>query len=405
MVVQAYEHKHIKVEDSPMQSDSTPSPNSDTVPPAPKKRSWLWRLVPLSFLILLALVIVLMGGKIKSVAEALQEEKAAAMNQKQPNINVVSLTLKPSSIRDRISLPASVMPWVNLTVLTEVRGKVTTLSVREGQRVRKGDVLAHLDQRDYENNLRSTKASLAAAKANLKRLKELQRDHLSTRSQLDDAVAQVESLQAAMDTAALNLERCAITAPMDGIINQRHIDKGQYLNLADPVVEILQIDRVKIIVGIPESDVEAVRRLDRFEVTIDALNGRKFTAKKYFLSRTADSQARVYPLELALENRDHEILPDMFARVEIVKQEVADSLAIPLYAIISRNDQHLVYVVEDSLAQVREIDLGIQEGWRIQAKTGLKVGDEVIVVGQRSVNDGTAVKVVRTIGDIEELNQ
>jgi RND family efflux transporter MFP subunit len=390
-----------------MQNAQLTPPNTENVPspPTPKKRSWLWRLIPLSFLLLLALVIVLMGGRIKSEAEALQEEKAAAMKQKQADINVVSLALAPSAIRDRISLPASVMPWVNLTVSAEVRGKVTTLSVREGQRVSKGDVIAHLDPRDYENNLRSTKASLAAAKASLKRLTELQRERLSTRSQLDDAVAQVENYQAAMDTAALNLERCAITAPMDGIINQRHIESGQYLNVADPVVEILQIDRVKIIVGIPESDVEAVRRLDSFEVTIDALNGRKFTAKKHFLSRTADSQARVYPLELALDNRKHEILPDMFARVEIVKEEVVDSLSVPLYAIISRNDNHLVYVVEDGVAHPRKIGLGIQQGWRIQAKSGLNPGDNVIVVGQRSVNDGTPVKVVRTISDIKELNQ
>jgi membrane fusion protein, multidrug efflux system len=388
-----------------MQPEQTTPPNADNHDPAPRKRSWLWRLVPLSFLIFLALVIVLIGGKIKSTAEALQEEKAAALNQKQPDINVVSLALLPTTIQDRISLPATVMPWVNLTVLTEVRGKVTTLSVKEGQRVRKGAVIAQLDQRDYENQLRSNKASLAAARANLKRLKELQRDRLSTRSQLDDAEAQVESLQAAMDTAALNLERCTITAPIDGIINHRHIELGQYLNVADPVVEILQIDRVKIIVGIPESDVEAVRRLERFEVTIDALGGRKFTAKKHFLSRTADSQARVYPLELALENRHHEILPDMFARVAIVKKEVTDSLSVPLYAIISRNDQHLVYVVADNVAQAREVDLGIQQGWRIQAKSGLNPGDQVIVVGQRSVNDGTAVNVVRTIKDIKELNQ
>lgn len=390
-----------------MQNEQKTPPNTDSQPspPAPKKRSWLWRLIPLGFLLLLALVIVLLAGRIKSEAEALQEEKASAMKLKQPDINVVSLALAPSAIRDRISLPASVMPWVNLTVSAEVRGKVTTLSVREGQRVSKGDVIAHLDPRDYENNLRSTKASLAAAKASLKRLTELQRERLSTRSQLDDAVAQVENYQAAMDTAALNLERCTITAPMDGIINQRHIESGQYLNVADPVVEILQIDRVKIIVGIPESDVEAVRRLDSFEVTIDALDGRKFTAKKYFLSRTADSQARVYPLELALDNRKHEILPDMFARVEIVKEELVDSLSVPLYAIISRNDQHLVYVVEDNVAKAREIDLGIQQGWRIQAKSGLNPGDNVIVVGQRSVNDGTAVKVVRTISDIKELNQ
>jgi RND family efflux transporter MFP subunit len=394
----AMQHKHM----------TTPKPDNHDATPTPKasgKRSWLWRLIPVGFLLLLALAIVLMGSKIKSTAEALQEEKAAAMNQKQPDINVVSLTLSPSTIQDRISLPATVMPWVNLTVLTEVRGKVTTLSVKEGQKIRKGDVIAQLDQRDYENQLRSNRASLAAARANLKRLKELQRDRLSTRSQLDDAEAQVESLQAAMDTAALNLERCSITAPIDGIINQRHIETGQYLNVADPVVEILQIDRVKIIVGIPESDVEAVRRLDRFEVTIDALGGRSFTAQKHFLSRTADSQARVYPLELALENRGHEILPDMFARVKIVKKEAANSLAVPLYAIISRNDQHLIYVVKDNVAQVREIDLGIQEGWRVQAKSGLNPGDEVIVVGQRSVNDGMAVNVVRTIKDIAELEQ
>ncbi|MEJ2642519.1 MAG: efflux RND transporter periplasmic adaptor subunit [Desulfosarcinaceae bacterium] len=389
---------------TPPKTDA-PDAGPNPAPSVNRKRSWLWRLVPLGFLLLLALAIVLVGGKIKSTAEALQEGKAASMNQKPPDINVVSLTLSPSTIQDRISLPATVMPWVNLTVLTEVRGKVTTLAVKEGQRVRKGDVIAQLDQRDYENQLRSNKASLAAARANLKRLKELQRDRLSTRSQLDDAEAQVESLQAAMDTAALNLERCTITAPIDGIINHRHIELGQYLNVADPVVEILQIDRVKIIVGIPESDVEAVRRLDRFEVTIDAVGGRTFTAKKHFLSRTADSQARVYPLELALENRRHEILPDMFARVTIVKKEVTDSLSVPLYAIISRNDQHLVYVVADNVAQAREVDLGIQQGWRIQAKSGLNAGDQVIVVGQRSVNDGTAVNVVRKIKDITELNQ
>jgi multidrug efflux pump subunit AcrA (membrane-fusion protein) len=135
-----------------MQNEQSTPPNTDNSPspPAPKKRSWLWRLIPLSFLLLLALVIVLMGGRIKSEAEALQEEKAAAMKQKQADINVVSLALAPSAIRDRISLPASVMPWVNLTVSAEVRGKVTTLSVREGQRVSKGDVIAHLDPRDYE---------------------------------------------------------------------------------------------------------------------------------------------------------------------------------------------------------------------------------------------------------------
>jgi multidrug resistance efflux pump len=85
-----------------------------------------------------------------------------------------------------------------------------------------------------------------------------------------------------MANAALDLERCIIRSPLIGVVNRLFIEEGQYLSAADPVAEIIQINRIKVKVGIPESDVDAVRHLNDFEVKIDALGGKTFRAKNIF---------------------------------------------------------------------------------------------------------------------------
>ena len=318
-------------------------------------------------------------------------------------INVVALELVPAPIRDRLNLPGIVEPWVKLEILAEVSGQVVKKSVREGDHVNKDDILVVLDSRDYLNIHKSAKASYQNAIATRERLEKLHTGQLSTRSQLDEAVAQAENYKAATDSAALNLERCEIRAPISGMVNRMFVEKGKYMNTSDPVAEILQTERVKIRVGIPESDVDAVRSVAEFDVQIDALGNKMFRAKRYFLSRTADSLARLYGLDLELPNQNGEILPDMFVRVEIVKKEVAEGLAVPLYAVITRNGENIVYVVADGKAHSRNVRLGLQEGWRIQVTIGLESGDLVAVVGHRGLSDGQPVHIVRTVKSVEEI--
>jgi len=369
-------------------------------------RKWLrriWGALPSLFLTALIVVVVMLFGRIQSESKILEEQKKTQMRQKQPDVNVVTLELAPAPIRDRINLPGITQPWVKLDVLTEVSGKVAKKAVEEGNSVRKGDVIAVFDSRDYQNAYNSLKALYQAASATLTRLEKLHEGQLATRSQLDDARAQAENYRASMDTAELNLERCTLRAPISGLINRLYIDNGQFLNHADKVAEILQIGQIKVRVGIPESDVDAVRNLEDFNIKIDALNGKIFSAKKYFLSRTADTEARLYNLDLAVDNTGGEILPDMFARVEIVKKEVPEGLSLPLYSIITRNNETIVYVCKDNKSYSRKIVTGLQEGWRVEITQGLDAGEQVIVVGQRSVNDDQTVNVVRRLKSIEEL--
>lgn len=323
-----------------------------------------------------------------------------------PDVNVVALTLVPRPIRDRINLPGIVEPWVKFNIVAEVRGEVVEKRLEKGTTVTAGDIIARLDTEDYEIALQAAKASYDTALASKKRLEKLYKEQLASRSQLDDITAQVEQFKAQMDSAALSLERCTIRSPIPGVINNVYIDQGQYVNVSDPVAEVLQMDKVKVVVGIPESDVRAVEKVVEFDVTFDALGGRVFKAQKYFLSRASDPMARLYNLELQIGNPEGEILPDMFARVDIVKQKKPDALAVPLYAIITLNNEQTVYVMDESDANTvssRIVKTGIQEGWRMEITEGLDAGEQVVVVGHRSLSDGQTVNVVKTVSRMEEL--
>jgi membrane fusion protein, multidrug efflux system len=331
------------------------------------------------------------------------QDKKLDVEPERPDLNVAALELSPVTIRDRINLPGIVEPWVKYNIIAEVRGEVKQKLIDKGTPIHAGDVLAVLDTRDYEIAIEAAKSSYDTSLSSMKRIEKLYSEKLASRSQLDEISAQMERFRAELDSAKLNFERCTIRSPITGIINNVYIEKGEYVKLSDPVAEVLQIDKVKISVGIPESDVSAISAVEEFEVKLDALEGKTFSAKKYFLSKSSDAEARLYKLELEIENPSHEILPDMFARVEIVKREMTDVLAVPLYSIITLNNQQTVYVVNENIARARKVQTGIQEGWLMQIKEGLEPGDHVIVVGHRRVSDGQKVNVVRTVKNMEEL--
>ena len=370
-----------------------------------KGQKTLSRFLPLLVLLVLILIAVGLGAKVKNEQSRLLEEKSNAVIQERPPVNVVEQELVPGIMRVRMNLPGMVEPWENLGILAEVRGLVEEVLVEEGSHVKQGDLIARLDAGDYENRRNSIKAAYNLALINLKRLSGLHEQEIIAQSRYDSVKADVESLEADLATAELQLKRCFIKSSIAGIVNELPAKKGLYLAVGDPVATVLDIERLKVIVGIPESDVHAVRKIDRFEITIEALGNKEITGTKYFLAIAPESLAQVYRLELEVENKLEEILPGMFARVEIIKQEFPDALAIPLYAVISRDKKHYVYVEENNVAKLQEVKLGILDGWQIQIIEGLKPGGKVIVVGQRSVDEGQRLNVVKKVTSPAEITK
>jgi membrane fusion protein (multidrug efflux system) len=362
----------------------------------------VWGMLPSLAVVLLIIVIVVMSSRIKTEGERIKAEKLASMHRERPPVNVVTLDVAPMTVQDRIDLPAQVEPWIDLKVSAEVSGKVTDVPLKEGSHVRKGDIIAVIDTRDYENELASIRADYELAQKNLTRTQDLFEEQLVTKARLDSDAARADNLRASLKNAELRLERCRIRAPIDGVLNHLEAKEGLHLNVQDPVAVILDLRRVKVSAGIPESDVDEVRRLEHFDITISAL-GKTVRGTRYFLSKSPETFAHLYKLDIAVENPGGEILPGMFARVNIVKQEVKNGFAVPLYAVISRGDEQFIFVEKDGIAHVRMVKTGILDGWRMQITRGLAENDHVIVVGHRSVDEGQSVNVVRTVSSPEEL--
>lgn len=374
--------------------------------PPKKKRGFFYKYVPMILVIVvLILIAVPLGFLISSKKADLEARQSKESGGPKSLTNVVIMEIAPKMIQEKISFPGIAKPWITLQVVSEVRGKTIEKTAIEGHRVEKGDVLAVIDKSDYQNSYDSALASYETALSTQKRLSALVKKDFVTQSQLDDAVAGVKTSKAALELAKLNLSRCTIRSPMKGIVNQVYIENGTYMNPGDPVCQILQIDKLKIEVGIPESDVDAVRKLSTFEMTIDALDEKTYTGRYHYLYKTADPMARLYSLEIEVDNPGLMILPDMFARVTIVKQQDPEGIAVPMYSLIEQNESKGVFVEKNNTVNFCRVETGFQDGWSTQVKKGLAKGDRVVVVGHRIIEDGETVNVTRTIRDMEELYQ
>ncbi|WP_300455121.1 efflux RND transporter periplasmic adaptor subunit [Desulfobacula sp.] len=383
----------------------------ETTPDTPKPmgrkiRRLIWKFIPFAVvLLIIGLIVLPLGKKISTRKADLAEKQAREKTTTKALTNVVTMELEPAMVMEKLSLPGVAKPWISLEVVSEIKGKIVNKKMTEGRHVKKGDVLAVIDKRDYQNSYDSALASYDSALATQKRLITLLKKNFVTQSQLDDAVALVKNRKAAFDNASLNLSRCTILSPMKGIVDRVHIENGTFLNPGDPVAQVLQIDKLKVEVGIPESDVDAVRNLKTFDMTIDALGGKSYTGTYHYLYKTADSMARLYKLEIQVNNSNGHILPDMFVRVKIIKKQDPQGLSVPIYSLVTLDKAMGVYVEKEGVVQFRPVRPGFLDGWRIQIPQGLNPGEKVVVVGHRIIEDGEQVNVTKTIRDMEELSQ
>jgi membrane fusion protein (multidrug efflux system) len=364
---------------------------------------FIWNNMPRFMLFGMILGIIFLGVAIKNEQQRLEENKAAEIKEEKPPVNAITFTLSPATITDRINLPGSVEPWTRLLLMSKISGTISEVTVTEGDRVKTGDLLARIEDDDYRIAVERARAAYTLAEAEYKRYKSIYEKGVIPTSTLETNETNMETARADYQNAQLMLSRTRVTSPMDGVISRLDAKVGLQLSVGDPLAEILQIDRMKGIIGIPESDVTAVRQLDEVELTVQALNDKKILTTKHFLSPSPDTAARLYNLELEIDNSDGEILAGMFVRADLVKRQIDNSLSIPFYSVISRNDEHYVFVDEGGVAKKRPVELGVMEKWMVEITSGLKPGDRILVEGHRDVEDNQKIKVIKTLTDPQEL--
>jgi len=368
-----------------------------------KLTRFIWNTIPWMAVAVLLFFVFHFYNRIQAENTRLENARQAANKVETASIKVITLTLEPQRLEDRINLPGYVEPYEELWVKAEVSGAVVDVMADEGDNVKKDQELCKIDDRDYRSRLDRIEASFDLTKLEYERIVELDKKKITAANRLDEIKAQFKDVTAQKEEAQLALERTSIKAPIEGLVNEIKAKKGIFLRVGDDVAQILQTSKVKVLVGIPESDVASFFQLKESTVVIEALGNLTVRGKKIFLSRQPRNSARLFDLELMITNPDGRILPGMFAKVALVKNVYEKALVIPLYAVITQGDEHFVFIEEKGLAKRRRVQIGILVGWQVQVLSGLNPGEHVVVVGHRFLNENQPVEVIKNTTNAQEI--
>lgn len=324
------------------------------------------------------------------------ENAALSQNATQERTNIEIINLKPVEITDSIILPGVVEPWESVTIKAEETGRIVEILKDEGDAVKKGEVIAKIDNRDYLSAVKEAKANVDQTESDLERNKALYKKKIISESKYDSIVAPALSAEALLEKAELKLERTEIKASFDGVINKRYIQLGALVSPGTPIADILDTKKVRVNIFIPESDVLKVADLAEADIMLTQDRNTVLRGKTIFLSQQPAAGAQAYKLQMVVDNKDGKLRPGMFVESNIVRGVISDALAVPIYAVLPLGDKMYCYVEEDGVARVREVVAGTISGDKIEIISGLTESDNVIIKGQRQVDDGELVRVVKS---------
>ncbi len=283
----------------------------------------------------------------------------------------------------------------------EVSGRITQLNFRDGERVRKGQLLVQFDDKLQLAQMKQSQAELSIAQANHKRNQELLAQNFVSQRSLDESAANLEVAQAKLALAQATAARLKILAPFDGIAGIRNVNVGDYLKDGTDIVNLEDIDTVYVDYRLPERYQTQVRSGQRATVELDALPGRTFEARVQAVDPLIDANGRSVGVRASITNQQLLLRPGMFARVSTVFGVRDKALVLPEEAIVPQGGRQFVMKLvpgpdNDTLVSQRvPVKVGIRRPGQVEILEGLKEGDTVVTAGQQRLQrDGSPVRVM-----------
>ena len=276
-------------------------------------------------------------------------------------------------------------------------GILTSIRVKEGNRVDKGYLLAELENTREKLAIERTQLSLDKAKEELKRFEELLAQNAGTKNAVEEARFQVRSLELSLKEAKQALSDTKITAPFGGTVVERHAEVGTMANGATPLFVMAETRKLEIHVSIPEADLWRVKKGQEATIYPLALSGEAFRAQVLRIRPAVDVQSGTVRVTLALKN--HAVLrPGMFSKVLIHTDLRENATAIPKKALVYENQTPYVFQVdlkkEKTIAQKVNVQLGIEDRDFVEILDGLHPGETIVIQGQNGLKDRAEVTVL-----------
>ncbi|KAF1053210.1 MAG: Toluene efflux pump periplasmic linker protein TtgG [Stenotrophomonas maltophilia] len=324
---------------------------------------------------------------------------------------VKAFTVAPADAERVRQFPAQLAASDEVELSFRLAGHLKSLSVKPGQRVERGQLLAELDDSDLRLRLRDREAAFSLARAQFQRVETLSQRQLVSRAELDQRRAELASADAALKLARQELAYARLEAPFAGVIAQLPVQNHQMLQPKQPVAILQSADTLDVVFQLPESLLERVdggslRSDYQPQVRLARVPDRSFAALYKDHATRPDPATLSYAVTLTIERpKDLTLLPGMSATVDIDFSQLGRSapgvIRVPVEAVFSADDgqpqQSLVWVIggsgDDLHVQRRAVQLGQPQGDGIQVLDGLQPGERIVAAGTAELREGQAVRV------------
>ena len=321
------------------------------------------------------------------------ESSAKPENNQNKAVQVSVLRVEPATMKDILVLPGETEAWQDVRVAADAAGRVEWIGPKEGQTVREGDLIAKIDVASLKAALDRAEAALKLAEDLYQRRYKLFEKNIINQEELDKSATERTLARANFRQMQIEYERGFLKAPLTGMVNHLFVDEGEFVDKGKPFVDVVNVDKIKINVNVPELDVRYLKAGQKTVVRVDAFQDRELTGVIDFVAYKADPATKTFHVKVIVDNPNHDVRPGMIARVAFLRRVIPDALAAPIFSIVDKGGERILFVEKDGVAQARTISIGAIEGNMVQITKGLQPGDNLIVVGQKEVEEGMKVQV------------
>jgi len=316
--------------------------------------------------------------------------------------------VEPRSLDRVLPLTGSLAPLTEATVKAKVAGELIAVTVREGESVKQGQMLAKIDLTEVAARVAAREADMAAAKAQLvwaEKNRAQQKALLdkafisqsafdNIQSNHDVAAAKLRASEAELVMARKSLGDAVLVAPFSGIVSLRHVQPGERVALDAKVVSIVDLSRLQLEASVPPAAIGQVRVGQAMSFHVEGFGERDFDGRIERINPAATAGSRSISVYAVIDNREGLLRGGMFAQGALTLSSIAGALAVPASAVREEIGQTFVYAIEDGLVKKKNVKVGAPDAaGRVQVLEGLVAGDRIVRANLGSLREGLSARL------------
>lgn len=313
-------------------------------------------------------------------------------------VDVEAVRVATGTMTKRITTIGKLRANEEVMLRSEMAGRITEISFKEGEAVEKGDVLIRFDDAEVAAELTLAEAELTLRKADYERIAKLRSQNIESVKRFDEVKAHLATAEAKLAKVKAQLEKTKIIAPFSGNIGLIDVSVGAYVQVAQDLVKLVDNSPIKIDFKVPEQNVHDVGSGQTAEMTLDGFPDETFIATVVSVDASLDAVSHSLSLRATSPNDDGRLRAGMFTSISLIVGEKGNTIMVPESAVTRDGEREFVWVVQNGRAGRRRVITGTREKGKVEIIQGLRSDELVVTAGQIKLGEGTSVSVTNLDG-------